>query len=578
MLKKLGYATLIAFGGLAALALVWWLIAAITGLMWEQAGYSVWRSYEVGMSPMSRSGQVFSLIWVAICFGVAAFTSYDEDENSLPGVLITVTAVVACVSFILMAMPAGFVTGTDSKLEAAPFVRSVSIEYADKDAPPRILARLLEGGHDVGPAKIVAGKPTNYLASGFEERPASLAGAQRIMSERATGSSKADILDDTYAYISDREGKGKWTAIRDGEGKRIHIDSIVEWNGDAEKVHQCRFEGKNRLDAAITGEYANSLSDRIREQVSANVYWGLSDVYGYCDTHDNPVIVIPVKTDRWNGSRSIEVPAGVIVVRGSESGSPAIEYKRSVKSGEIPGPVYPISVATKQREMVNWAAGRKWYSNDAFGFEPVNIDANAENPADYNLRSQEDGRMYFVTPLTAKGTRSQVIQAVSFVPSDTVTYGQLNTIRVQVHGDEDGNALTEQDLERRARDILRKLDPAFLNEGQKGRLEEFIPGEDGNWVVFATQSGQPRYLLRIRPGQLDQAVELNGGEIGRVLIDGTEDELAVPGETPTPGESDEELSALTDAELQAQIDATIDELSQLSAEERSRRTASASGN
>ena len=572
MLKKMGYATLIALGGLAALALVWWLIAAIAGLMWDQAGFSAWRAYMVAVSPMSRSGQVLSLVWVAICYGVAAFASYDEDENPVPGVLITVAAVVVCIGMIVSSMT------TDSKLEAAPFVRSVSIEYADKDAPPRILARLLEGRHDVGPARVVAGVPISYLASGFEERPASLAGAQRITSERATGSSKADILDDTYAYISDREGGGRWTAIRDGNGKRIHIDSIVEWSGDAEQVHQCRFEGKNRLDAAITGNFANSLSDRIREQVGASVYWSLSDVYGYCDTDDNPVIVMPVKMDRWNGSRSIEMPAGVIVVRGSESGSPVIEYKRSVESGEIPGPVYPISVATKQREMVNWSAGRKWHNNDAFGFEPVDIDANAENPADYNLRSQEDGRMYFVTPLTAKGTRSQVIQAISFVPSDTVTYGQLNTIRVQVHGDEDGDVLTEQDLERRARDILRRVDPAFLNEGQRGRLEEFIPGEDGNWVVFATQSGQPRYLLRIRPGQLDQAVELDGGEIGRVLIDGSEDDPGAPGESPAPGEPDEELSNMTDAELRAKIDAAIDELARLSAEERSRRTQPTSGN
>ncbi len=566
MLKRLGYATLIALGGLAVFALLWWLIAAIVGLMWEQAGYTIWRSYEIGMSPVSRLGQVLSLIWVAIIFVIAAYVNYDEGESPLPESVITAAAVVVCIGMIVSAFT------TDSKLEAAPFVRSVSIEYADKKAPPRILARLLEKQHDVGPAKIVSGKPTSYLASGFEERSASLAGAQRIMSERATGSSKADILDETYAYISSREGKGKWTAIRDGEGRRIRIDSIVEWDGDAEQVHQCRFEGKNRLDAAITGNFANSLSDRIREQVGANVYWDISDVYGYCDSGDNPVVVMPVKTDRWNGARSIEVPAGVILVRGSDSGSPTVVYKRSVKAGEIPGPVYPISVASKQREMVNWAAGRKWQNNDAFGFEPVDIDANAENPADYNLRSQEDGWMYFVTPLTAKGTRSQVIQALSFVPSDTVSYGKLNAIRVQVHGDEDDKVLTEQDLERRARDILRKLDPAFLNEGQKGRLEEFIPGKDGNWVVFATQSGQPRYLLRIRPGQLDQAVELNGGEVGRVLIDGTKAEPSAPGENLAPGEPDDELADLTYAQLQIRLDAAIDELARLSAEERSRRT------
>lgn len=151
-------------------------------------------------------------------------------------------------------------------------------------------------------------------------------------------------------------------------------------------------------------------------------------------------------------------------------------------------------------------------------------------------------------------------------------------MRVQVHHEEDKGLLTEQDLERRARDILARIDPSFLNKGQEGALQEFIPAADGNWSAFAVRSGQPRYLLTIRPGQLDQAVELNGGEMGRVLYGGSASSGS-SGSSSAEGESpggNEDLAGLSDAELQARLDATIDELARLNAEDRNRRVVAGS--
>jgi uncharacterized small protein (DUF1192 family) len=188
-----------------------------------------------------------------------------------------------------------------------------------------------------------------------------------------------------------------------------------------------------------------------------------------------------------------------------------------------------------------------------------------------------DERVYYATPLTPRESRAETIMALSLVESGSVTYGEFNTLRVQVHHEEDEKLMTEQDLERRARDVLARIDPSFLNKGQEGELQEFIPSADGNWTAFAVRSGQPRYLLTIRPGQLDQAVELNGGEMGRVLYDGTASSGG-SGSNPTGGESTggDELAGLSDAELQARLDAAIDELARLNAEDRSRRVAAGS--
>lgn len=564
---------------------LWFLVAKLVGALWPQAGYSVERAQRLMLSLGSRSGQVFWLIVAGVCFILTYFWcdeakprifGHPTDEQKAEAVRLeraqTFNVVLGMIAFVVAGLLAIVSFTVDTKLTPRAITPSITIEYASQKKQPLILERI-NGSHD--PQVQTKVTPIEYLEKGFDARPASLVGAQKVMAERSTGDSRADVLDETYAYLPAEAGAGRWTTIRDGSGKRIHIDSIVEWDGEPEKVHQCRFEGENELNYALTGEFANSLSDRVREEIP-NVFWILSDVYGYCAEGDVPTIVLPVKQDRWSGGRSVEVPAGVVVVRGSQSGEPQIEYRRSVKVGELEGPVYPISIATQQREMINWGAGRKWQAN-GFGFDPVNLGANKGNSSEYVLRSTLDEQAYYATPLTPRQSRAETIMALSLVESGSVTYGQFNPMRVQVHHEEDEGLLTEQDLERRARDILARIDPSFLNKGQEGALQEFIPSVDGNWSAFAVRSGQPRYLLTIRPGQLDQAVELNGGQMGRVLYDGSAPSGS-SGSSSAEGESSggEDLAGLSDAELQARLDATIDELARLNAEDRNRRVVAGS--
>jgi hypothetical protein len=63
------------------------------------------------------------------------------------------------------------------------------------------------------------------------------------------------------------------------------------------------------------------------------------------------VIVIAVtRTKGWRAG-TIQAPAGVLVLRGSSSGKPedGLTYELNVEAGKYPVPVYPLSVAQRQR-------------------------------------------------------------------------------------------------------------------------------------------------------------------------------------------------------------------------------------
>jgi hypothetical protein len=127
----------------------------------------------------------------------------------------------------------------------------------------------------------------------------------------------------------------------------------------------------------------------------------------------------------------------VVLVHGSPSGDPRFERLSSVEPGQLPGPVYPISLSRIQREEANWAAGRKWHDNESFGYEPSNSETQNGNNADFLLKSKEDGRLYWVTPLTPNTSDSQLTIAYSVIPADRMQSGQLNDLVVYVMNDDD---------------------------------------------------------------------------------------------------------------------------------------------
>ena len=88
------------------------------------------------------------------------------------------------------------------------------------------------------------------------------------------------------------------------------------------------------------------------------------------------------------------------------------EWRRTVRPGEIPGPVVPISIARQVRQSLNARNGIVAYQHPTQNADAVNstdksgqgavADPNAENPSEFVLE-RDDGRTVMVTPLTPYG-------------------------------------------------------------------------------------------------------------------------------------------------------------------------------
>src|SRR6185436_13416809 len=113
-------------------------------------------------------------------------------------------------------------------------------------------------------------------------------------------------------------------------------------------------------------------------------------------------------------------------------GKAKLEYKSVVKADDYPGPVYPASLAARQRSQSAWAAGRENEDRNGFGYEPATAEAQAGNVSEYLLRNSVTGRLEWVTPLTLRHSSSELFVAYAVSPADEVRSGSLNQLSVYV--------------------------------------------------------------------------------------------------------------------------------------------------
>jgi hypothetical protein len=369
------------------------------------------------------------------------------------------------------------------------------------DLPPS-LSRLVQGSSGVvndfespfGESKALLG--THDVPSVVIEHPLSLEGWQvrnnsyqsavRQMQRTSGTEPGSQLLADTVTYLpAETADGGFWTGIRDGRGRQSHIKGIIEWSGKTERaVNACQFEGEYQLNRALTGSRGNSLNHALFASLPTGWWYNMEDVYGFCSPDGEPIVVMPMlRYVRTNG-RALPTVADVVLVHGSPSGDPRFERLSSVEPGQLPGPVYPISLSRIQREEANWAAGRKWHDNESFGYEPSNSETQNGNNADFLLKSKEDGRLYWVTPLTPNTSDSQLTIAYSVIPADRMQSGQLNDLVVYVMNDDDDRVTDFDRLESNVKTAITRFDSAFFATGGN-RLQEFIPGSPGQSTTNA---------------------------------------------------------------------------------------------
>lgn len=507
------------------------ILAVVVALVWFFVGYyydtwnvavrSVTREFIVrdlfpSINPLHWTPLTYlfaSLVLVAAVFGVnykyelvnrnrwrLSWNKHKLHETSrrvkVAGVVLVVAAVLSTAYTFT-----GF--WNNDKDGARSYADSTSFVVEDVNKLPASLNPLVKGGsrsadgapclfsteHDV-PSCVIQGK----LPSNWDSRSASLTGADIVMSRTSGAVANTEIMKETLTYVND---SSSWTAIRNGVNKQP-LNGIVSWDG-SNSPQTCRFDGKYALNYAFGGQWGQNLSDTLAKDYPGLLYSG-DDVWGYCKgdgeiTKREPVIVIPVTEQQSYGRRTTLRSAGVLTIVGSPSGEPVISHRTSVKAGEFPGPVYPLTLVAQQREMIQWTAGRANKNRLNFGYEPSDVAAQNGNNSEYLLRDKDSGRLFWVTPLKPRSTDSQLLVAYSITPADEAGTGTLNEQKVYVLPDEDPRIVNVDDMEARVGEAIRNSNPGFFTGEKPGKISEFLPVTDTTWQAFAELNG--RVVFRV---------------------------------------------------------------------------------
>lgn len=509
----------------------------VVHVMWAWFLNSVWRAslFPNGWNIIFAT----PLFWLVALASFFALLSLKESFRRR----LKVPLIVSGVLWVVFAMVSTFMW---SDWNARHYNEASSYVVSSVEDLPDSLERISDS------TRAQVGIIEGQMPSNWEPRVASATGAAYVMEKTGDSNANTVLMSETVSYIYSDAGNGSWTGIRNGKNRQP-IFGVVSWSGAGETVKNCEFKGDHELRRAFGGKWGINLNDDIAE-FDPNFVYDDSDVYGYCDG-DKPVIVIPGARVKGINFQTALESYGVMIITGSTSGEPQIEFRDTIEQGELPGPVYPVKLVEKQRDALTWSAGRIWFWQPPVGFDATDSTSQDGNSTDFLLKSSdEDGRLYWVTPLKPRSTDSQTIVAYAMVAADEISQGEMNEQLVYVLNDEDPNIVNFNDLENAVTQAVGKKDPGFFTGAEEnvGRIVEFIPTGTGTWSVFAERGGRAVYQINVSGG-----ARLNTTVIS--LDDGGE-ELSEPEPTEAQSLECDEPSQLSDVEIAQCISSLSEEL------------------
>lgn len=456
-------------------------------------------------------------LWIYLCVGFAGsmfihFFNYEREEKSNWGETKTVTKfrrsgsgkwIAVTLAFLIMATAAqAFCVSWDNDKDFARYYNQSTTFYIPSlDDVPNSLQALTksaqrgDGTHCdlVGAADVPSCIKQGALPdTGWDARVSSLDGAEFALKRTSADTQGVSLNSDTLVYLNAWKNEpARWSGILDGKGINVHMGGVTEWEGQGKPI-QCEFKKEYAIDRAFGGDRSNSLKNLLAEKYPS-LRFNMFDAWGYCDG-DEPIVVIPMKKQVYFKNRTVDTAGGIVIVRG-DNGHTKLSYKASVKPGEYPGPVYPATLVNTQRDEVKWAAGRERNERDKFGYEPGKSIAQAGNVSEYLLRNKKTGRLEWVTPLTLRGSSSELFVAYAITPADEVNSDDLNQLKVYVLADDDPRRINIDNLESDARNYLANNAGTFKSNG--GKLVEFTPVDGDRWRAFAEMNGRVVYRLDI---------------------------------------------------------------------------------
>ncbi|WP_157514185.1 hypothetical protein [Nocardia concava] len=488
--------------------------------------------------------------WLLVyAFAVATVVFLVDSDLDPQPVLATISGLLLIASVVMV----GVYVVNEDKNVGRFYAGATTVYVHDTKQVPASVHLLADGGHRDTDGCAIKGdhdvfgciQRADLSTAGWEPRVGSLDGA-RIALTRATGAQQAvSLRTETITYLNAKgDTSGAWSGVLDGTGINVPLGGVATWSGQGNAT-QCTFSGDYGIDRAFGGSRHNSLPNLLRERFPL-IGYDMSDVWGYCDGKE-PIVVIPVTMPMPWTHGTVTAPAGVITVRG-DHGHVKLDYLTDVAAGTLPGPVYPKSLAALQRQQTKWVAGRENMNRNHFGFDPANSEAQTGNISEYLLRDKTTGRLQWVTPMTLRGSTSQLFVAYSITPADEVHRANLNHESVYALDDTDPRRINIDNLDADAHSWLASNAGTVMSNG--GKLVEFTPVDGDTWRGFVEFNGRVAYRIDISasrtvPTQL-------------VKLDDT-----VPGTQPQgPANADcgKDIAALTPAQLAQCAKVFVDEL------------------
>lgn len=276
------------------------------------------------------------------------------------------------------------------------------------------------------------------------------------------------------------------------------------------------------------------------------------DLSFYCDGA-TPIVTIPVVT--MTGTfPPITVPAGVVTYNGRTGNT---TYLPEVALSELPTPVYPISIAQRQRASTLAKGSIIDYWLRKVGFEDTASDTddpNAGNRAEFLLKQDNtSSKADYVTPLTLVG-QSTGIAALGVVNAASVTSGTLNTYNVHEFGPA---------MQRRSNSALVdrvKSDYPSLAWSSGLKVFEVTPAGQNSWVASVGLKQNVTHTVLIKPDGSSCLYTAAGSEL-----------RCSTAENDPKNEPNELVKLPTSEELKSLSDKQVAELLSKVTEESSRR-------
>lgn len=426
----------------------------------------------------------WTMVVVIAIIAVWIWAFYDDnlDLRFITASVITVVLLVGVVGYDIWK---GVVYNNNG---AGHYLTTTSFVVKDTAKLPSMLTKQSQNGN------LTVEIEQGDLPTSWTPRVASATGALRVMELTSEAVNNTELMAETMTYLYGEGDNGVWTAIRDGNNQQS-IYGVSSWNGTGDNVETCRFEGDYKIDKAYGGLWGKNLTNAVAGKYPSFNY-NESDMWGYCEG-DQPIIVVPGVTLSGIDVRTTDQSAGVVTIKGSTGGEPVITLLTDVKAGDFPGPVYAQRLVDQQRDALDWSAGYWASVNEHFGFEVTNVESQSGNNSNYLMKSEEDGRLYWVTPLKPQSAKSQTLIAYSVTPADEVSAPVLNHQAVYVLNEDDERVVNLDDMLARVTDTVRDQYPGFFTGKNPGTIAEFLPVSDTQWQVFAEVSGRVKFRIDV---------------------------------------------------------------------------------